>query len=313
MVNDASDASMKEPLPEPEIDLYSLHLLRMVANFRGFTAASKACGLSQSALTRQVQGIESRLGIRVFDRTTRNVTITEPGAVLLRETEAIPNILIGAMRRIREDYLGVRREIRIGISSDLALAHIPGIFHAQRKLQPDVKIIVSQPDEKVLLSEVMSSKLDLGILTHPGVIPTNVEVSHRMGDQFSIIRPKSDAMTAGPDPKSHFPEWAHSQSWLLPPRHSRSRELIDDWATQQKVELQPAMELENFDLMIQFASMGMGVAFIPRRSLSSFPRKSLVEIVHPPMELVRQLIVISPKHSKCPEHVTRFVEGILFS
>src|SRR5687767_11621900 len=90
----------------PPIDLHSLYLLRLVAKFRGFTAASKACGLSQSALTRQVQAIEARLGIKVFDRTTRIVAITEPGAVLLRETEAIPNILAGAMRRIREDYQG---------------------------------------------------------------------------------------------------------------------------------------------------------------------------------------------------------------
>ncbi|RYE70700.1 MAG: LysR family transcriptional regulator, partial [Oxalobacteraceae bacterium] len=44
---------------QPEIDLYSLHLLRQVAKYRGFTAASQACGLSQSALTRQVQAIEA--------------------------------------------------------------------------------------------------------------------------------------------------------------------------------------------------------------------------------------------------------------
>lgn len=297
---------------EPDIDLYSLHLLRLVAKFRGFTAASKVCGLSQSALTRQVQSIESRLGIKVFDRTTRTVTITEPGAVLLRETEAIPNILNGAMRRIREDYLGCRREIRIGISSDLSLAHIPGIFHAQRKLQPDVKIIVSQPDEKALLREVMNSKLDLGILTNPSELSGEVEVTHRMTDQFSIIHCKTDS-AAALDPSIHFRKWANAQSWLLPPRKSRSREMINEWATRQKVELQPTMELESFDLMIQFVSMGMGAAFIPRRSLSSFPRKRLVEMLHPPVELVRQLIVIAPKHSKCPEHVTSFVSGILFS
>ncbi len=92
-----------DPLSDPAIDLHALHLLRSVAKFRGFTAAAKACGLSQSALTRQVQAIEARLGIKVFERTTRSVTVTEPGAVLLRETAAIPNILSGAMRRIRED------------------------------------------------------------------------------------------------------------------------------------------------------------------------------------------------------------------
>lgn len=301
----------QNPSANPEIDLYSLHLLRLVAKFRGFTAASKACGLSQSALTRQVQTIEARLGIKVFERTTRTVTITEPGAVLLRETEAIPNILRGALRRIREDYLLAPREIRIGISPDLALAHIPGIFHAQRKLQPDVKIIVSQPDETVLLRQVGNAGLDLGILTSPNDLPPDCGVTHRMADPFSIILAK-----AGEAPGasvSQFKKWASAQSWLLPPGGSQSRQLIDEWARAQKVELQTAMELENFDLMIQLASMGMGAAFIPRRSLSSFRRKRLVQVIHPPGVPGRQLIVISPKHSKCPEHVTRFVEGILFS
>lgn len=300
-------------MTDPEIDLYSLHLLRLVAKFRGFTAASKACGLSQSALTRQVQSIEARLGIKVFERTTRTVTITEPGAVLLRETEAIPNILNGALRRIREDYLGTQREIRIGISPDLSLAHIPGIFHAQRKFQPDVKVIVSQPDESSLLNQVGNSNLDLGILTRPREIPRNVNLTHGMVDQFSIILAKTEAENAPRGTLAQFRKWASSKSWLLPPERSRSRQLIDDWAFDHQVQIQPSMELENFDLMIQLASLGMGVAFVPRRSLSSFPRKRLVEMIPPPVALSRQLIAISPRHSKCPEHVSRFVEAILFS
>lgn len=301
----------EDPTPEPEIDLYSLHLLRQVAKFRGFTAASKACGLSQSALTRQVQSIEARLGIKVFDRTTRTVTITEPGAVLLRETEAIPNILRGAMRRIREDYLEAGREIRIGISPDLTHAHISGIFHAQRKLQPDVKVIVSQLEEGELLRQVGNSHLDLGILTYPNELPKNVSETHRMADQFAIILPKT--VEVPPASLPSFRKWAAAQNWLLPPGKLRSRQLIDAWALAQNAQIRPIMELENFDLMIQLVAMGMGVAFIPRRSFSGFRRKRLVEIVHPPVELSRQLIVISPRHSKCPEHVSRFVDGILFS
>ncbi|RYD19795.1 MAG: LysR family transcriptional regulator [Verrucomicrobiaceae bacterium] len=295
---------------EPEIDLYSLHLLRQVAKFRGFTAAADACGLSQSALTRQVQGIEARLGIRVFERTTRSVTITEPGAVLLRETEAIHNILTGAMRRIREDYLGERREVRIGIARDLALSHIPGIFHAQKKLQPDVRVIVSQPADEDLLRLVENSALDLGILTEPRDFRSTAKITHRMADRFSIIVPAGEGDGAS---GSRFRQWMDARNWLLPPVRSRSRQLIDEWAEMQKVVLRPVMELESFDLMIQFVSMGMGAAFIPRRGLSAFPRKRLVEMIQPPVDLERQLIVISPAHSRSPEHVTRFVEGILFS
>ena len=305
---------MKEiPLSESDIDLYSLHLLRMVAKFRGFTAASKECGLSQSALTRQVQAIEARLGIKVFDRTTRTVTITEPGAVLLRETEAIPGILGAAMRRIREDYLGTRREIRIGISNDLALAHITGIFHAQRKHQPEVRIVVSQAEGAALLRRVGNSGLDLGILTAPAALPENIVVTHRMADQFSVIVPTTMDTEGALGSIARFRKWADSQNWLLPPDKSRSRQLIDEWAHENRMELQPVMELENFDLMVQFVSMGMGVALIPRRCFGTFRRKALVRMLAPPSEISRKLIVISPKHGKLPEHVSQFVAGILFS
>ncbi|MGL4399915.1 MAG: LysR family transcriptional regulator [Luteolibacter sp.] len=302
----------EESFQGPDIDLYSLHLLRMVANFRGFTAASKACGLSQSALTRQVQVIEGRLGIKVFDRTTRTVKITEAGAVLLRETEAIPNILTGAMRRIREEYLGAPRKIRLGISRELSLAHIPGIFHPQQKLQPDVKITVSQPENAALLNEVGHSGLDLGILTHPAELPANVAITHRMTDRFIVIAPGTTELPLL-DSSPRFRKWASAQNWVLPPPVARSRQIIDAWAQDQGVILQPIMELEDFDLMIQFVAMGMGVAFIPRRSLSSFQRKRQVKIIRLPVTLSRQLIVISPKHSKTPEHVVKFVSGILFS
>jgi DNA-binding transcriptional LysR family regulator len=301
------------PLSESNIDLYSLHLLRTVAEFRGFTAASKACGLSQSALTRQVQSIESRLGIKVFDRTTRVVKITEPGAVLLRETEAIPGILGAAMRRIREGYLGTRREIRIGISNDLALAHIAGIFHAQRKHQPDVRIVVSQMEGSALMRRVGNSGLDLGVLTAPAALPENVTVTHQMADQFSIVVPNAMEAEGFSGSIARFRKWADSQSWLLPPDKARTRQLIDVWARENRMELQPIMELENFDLMVQFVSMGMGAALIPRRSFGTFRRKALVRVIAPPVELSRRLIVISPQHGKCPEHVSRFVAGILFS
>ncbi len=305
---------MNQPtLTESEIDLYSLHLLRMVAKFRGFTAASQACGLSQSALTRQVQSIESRLGIKVFDRTTRTVKITEPGAVLLRETEAIPGILDAAMRRIREDYLGTRREIRIGLSHELALAHIAGIFHAQQKHQPEIRIVVSQEDGAALLEKVGNSRLDLGILTAPATLSENVMVTHQMDDQFSIMTPSTTDIAEVCDTLPRFRKWAQSQSWLLPPKRSRSRQLIDAWARENRMELQPIMELENFDLMMQLVSMNMGVAFVPRRSYGTFQRKNIVRVFSPPVALRRHLIVISPKHGKPPEHVHRFVEGILFS
>ena len=60
-------------------DIYELHLLNLVAAHGSFTKAAAAAGLTQSAITRQVQGVESRLGLALFERTTRQVVATDAG------------------------------------------------------------------------------------------------------------------------------------------------------------------------------------------------------------------------------------------
>ncbi|WP_193212155.1 LysR family transcriptional regulator [Luteolibacter marinus] len=297
----------------PEIDLHGLHLLRLVAGFRGFTAASKAAGLSQSALTRQIQNLEARLGFAVFERTTRSVTITEAGAILLRETEALPNILGGALRRVREECLGASRRIRVGISRELAIGHIPGLFPASRGRRNGVRIAVSQADEVEVLDQVGSSRLDLGILTVPAVIPETIRVTHRMEDRFVAIAGRELSPPDVPGTPADFRKWALGQNWLLPPPNCRSRGLINDWAKRQKLDLQAAMELESFDLMIQLVSTEMGCALVPRRALGPFPRKGRIRRIKVAGKLARELVVVTPRHTHCPEHVAEFADGILFS
>ena len=290
-----------------QIDLYALSLLRLVARHRSFTAASKEAGISQSALTRQVQGLEERLGVKVFERTTRLVKLTEAGAVFLRETEALPHILEGAVRRVREEYLGAAREVKVGLSQGLALAHIPGIFHSGQKDHLGQRVRISQSSDDELLQQVAQNELDLGIISRPQKVPDSILIRHEMEDEFCLIAPEGIPVDGS------FAQWAKSKSWILPPAASISRELIDGWAKSQKLTLRGSLELENIDLTNEFVALGFGVAFVPRRSLTSLMRKHRIQRVPIPKKLSRQLVAIVPKHGTVPEHVSEFVDGILFS
>ena len=294
----------------PGFDLYSLSLIRLVAKHRGFTAASKEAGISQSALTRQVQGMEAQIGVPLFERTTRVVSLTEAGAVLLRETEALPNILSGALRRIREEFLEGPREIRVGLGSSLSQAHIPGIFHAHQKSNPGVPVIVSQAKDEEIIRLVSTAGLDVGIVTDLPTLPDAIEVTHEMNDEFCALAP---AEGEAPKGMVEFRTWAKTQRWLLPPAGTGSRALIDDWSRRSKITIPVAMELESVDLMNQFVALGMGCAIVPQRSLSGMVRKHQVHKVKLPRALRRRLIVVVPRHGRTPEHVEAFVKGILFS
>lgn len=295
------------------IDLYKLELLRLVAELRSFTAAAESAGISQSALSRQIQAIEVQLGVSVLDRTTRRVGITEAGAILLRETEAIPNLVSGALRRIREECGDARKIISVGISTELALAHTPGIFHSQGRSLSEAKIEVSQDTDKILFEKARANELDLAIVCEGGMRLDQVEVMHRMEDRLVIIAPEGADLPGEAASLAALKKWAGTQNWILPTRTTNTRGLVDGWIAKSGWNVSAGMELDNFDLMIQFVALGMGVAFVPRRALSGFPRKHLIGRVEVALKLSRKLVAIRPRFSATPEHVKLFLEGILFS
>ncbi|WP_035610076.1 LysR family transcriptional regulator [Haloferula sp. BvORR071] len=296
---------------KPAIDLQELHLVRQVAAHRGITAAAKAAGLSQSALTRQLQGIEGRLGLRLFERTTRKLSLTPAGAVLLRETEVLPGLLDGALRRLREDFLSEQREIAIGISRSVSLAHLPGLFHGHLRHHPEVRVSVSHLTGSALVEAVAACKLDLAVLCPPPKLPGSVAITHRIEDVFVLIVP-ADMVVPAIEDEEPLRAWAAAQSWIMPPAGTRSRACIDQWWQKAKPAPPVAMELDSFDMTVQLVALGMGVAFVPRRTLSSFPRKRQIRRIKLARPLKRELAIIAPQRGTTPEHVREFIAGILF-
>ncbi|MCW1913346.1 LysR family transcriptional regulator [Luteolibacter sp. GHJ8] len=292
----------------PTIDLHCLHLLRLVAKHQGITAASGEAGLSQSALTRQIQLIEARLGLQLFERSTRRLRITPAGSFLLRETAMVSGLLDSAMRRLKEEFSGEQREIRIGVSRSVSLAHLPGLFHGQRRHHPEVKILVSHLGGSALLEALAACRLDLAVLCPPPRLPEGLELSHRIQDSFVVIAGQSgDA----PDEQG-WSDWVKTQNWIVPPTGTRSRDCIDRWWKERKLQPNVAMEIDSFDVTIQLVALGMGAACVPRRALSTFPRKRQIRRIKLPEPMTRELAIVTPKRGSLPEHVRDFIAEILF-
>lgn len=294
------------------LDLPTLHLLRQIAQHGSITTAASAAGLSQSALSRQLQRIEAELGVSLFHRTTRKLQITDAGLALLKDTEAIPVILDNALRRLRENHLDAERVIHVGVSRSLSLAHLPGLLHAQPRKDDGPRICLSHPRGSAALQAVATGKLDLAIMTLPSRLPSTVELTHRMEDRFVIITPEANTLPAAATRPS-FAKWARRQSWLFPPQASEVFRVVSSWFTKQNIHLEPSMELDSFDLMVQLVALGMGSAAVPRRALSNFPRKQRIQRIPPHPPLQRELVVATSKTASNPSYLQTFIDHILFS
>lgn len=72
------------------------------------------------------------------------------------------------------------------------------------------------------------------------------------------------------------------------------------------------MHLDNFDLIINLVSLGMGVGLVPIRALALYGQKKSIARLNLPNRFERELVVVMRKHRKQPEHLTEFVKNILF-
>ena len=304
---------MHEYLARRPFDLYALHLFHLVVRHRSFTKAAREAGLSQSAMTRQMQSLEERLGVELITRTTRSVDLTEAGEYLARESARLLGGVSATLEGLQSSFGSARPVVRVGVSRTVAMAHMPGLFHANQQRLPNVAVQVNYQTSAEILSALEQHELDVGVLCPPSPLPDSVKVTHRFADAFTLIASKSIAEKQPRSPRADLQvRWLQQQSWLMMQGATVTGSLMRRWLKRQGLKLEPAMELDSFDLIINLVASGMGVSLVPQRALALYRRRQAIEPLVFAPRFTRDLVVLTRKHRKLPAHVEAFVENILF-
>jgi len=303
---------MNEFLKTAPFDLYELQLFQLVAHHNSFTKAAELAGLTQSAVTRQIQGIEESLGVPLFERTTRSVHLTPAGEMLLVESERLIGSVDSVLQRIRQEYAGAKKEVRVGVSRSVGLAYLPGYFHANLRARPEIGYRVSCQPSDAIVSAIESNSIDLGVFCPPARIPKTLRVTHRFTDAFTLIEPTSALEDSDLDSKRKRVEWAARQNWLLLDDSGNTGKRLRGWMKNEGIAIEPGMTLDNFDLIISLVGLGMGVSCVPIRSLALNGRRRNIRRVAWPNRFSRDLVAIVRRNREIPEHLATFIQNILF-
>lgn len=303
---------MQQYLAKKPFDLYALHLFHLVVKHRSFTRAAREAGLSQSALTRQMQALEQRLGLDLINRTTRSVEVTQAGLFLAVEAARLIGGVSSALDGLQSAFGSARPEVRVSVSRTLAMAHMPGLFHANHQRHPEVMCRVSYNPSSAILTALDASETDIGVLCPPAPLPDSVKIAHCFKDTFELIAPSTLAGQVPVKRADRLRLWLAQQPWLMIDASTNTGKNLRRWMKRQRLDIQPAMELDSFDLIINLVAAGFGVAFVPRRALALYRRKESITTVPFTERFEREIVAITRKHRKLPPHVQRFVENILF-
>jgi DNA-binding transcriptional LysR family regulator len=294
-------------------DLFELHLLHLVAEHSSFTKAGQLCGLTQSAITRQIQGMERRVGLPLLERSTRKVHTTPAGSLLLRETRHILGDIEASLRRLQEEFSELPKEVRVGVSKTVGLAYFPGFFFSHSRKHPEVGIKVRHEASKAIIESLELGDLDAAVVSAPDPLPESLTVTHRFSDSFALIAPASLAVPPAQTAARKGPwKWLSQQRWLLIDQQSGTGRQLRQWMQQQGGRGHGGSELDNFDLIINLVALGLGISLVPQRAIASYPRKRALQEIRLPQRFTRELVVLVRKSQRPAPHVERFIESILF-
>lgn len=305
--------TQNEYLPTAPFGIMELHLLHLLAHHGSFTRVAAEVGLTQSAITRQLQGVEAKIGVQLFERTTRKVSITPAGQFIIEQTRHILGDIESTLRRLREDFVEAPKQIRLGVSRSISLAYLPGFVFANQRRQPEVNLLVSHEASARILRQLESDELDIGILCPPRRLPGNLAVTHRFRDAFTLIMPRTGPPGTGE--KSTQPALKKalaSKTWLLINETSNTGSQLRKWMKQHRWLNRSSHEIDNFDLIINLVALGLGSSFVPQRSLALYSRRRQVLRVPLPERFSREIVVVVRKSRRGTPHITRFIENILF-
>jgi DNA-binding transcriptional LysR family regulator len=144
--------------------LYQLQIFQTVAQAGSISRAAERLYLTQPAVSQHVRALENELGVRLFEREARGVSLTPPGQLLLDYTRCLLRLAEEAQRVVTQTG-GVRQgQLRIGASPGVGVFLLPGWIHAFHERYPELSVTLKTAPTPDVVQRLEAGQLDLGIV-----------------------------------------------------------------------------------------------------------------------------------------------------
>ncbi|MFK3777639.1 LysR family transcriptional regulator [Agrobacterium sp. NPDC089420] len=281
-------------------DHKALKIFLLAAEKRNFAQVARELGMTAAAVTRAIAALEDDLGVQLFVRTTRQVSLTTDGAVFAAQIQPAVETLETARRDVRNAHKADEGRLRISAPTWLGKRVLPPILSGFRELYPKMCFEISLSDGLV---DIVDDDYDLAI-----------RISSAPSDKFTIwrkIRAVPRIMVAAPD--SRFVRMAHPGE-LTPDdclaysgESRRESWVLSDGGSNSTIAAGRAFSANNGEVLADMAAQGAGVALLPRFHIAEHIRNGRLVHVLPgwaPPDL--WLTLYYPPYQALPPRIATF-------
>jgi DNA-binding transcriptional LysR family regulator len=243
------------------MDLVLAESLVAVADAGAVTAAAQRIHISQSALSRRLQQLESDLGAQLLIRGRHGAELTEAGRLALVECRAML-ARYETMRRDIAEHLGLRRgTVILGGGATVTSCLLPQAIAGFRANYPGIRFLVKEAGSHQVIEDVAQGRIQIGIVTLP-VGHDDLEVTPLVEDEIVLVARRDDSLHPLADPAD-----LNGRGVIAFEPGSAIRRIVDTSLSAAGVAVEVTMELRSVPSMLQMVSATGDLAFVSRLSL----------------------------------------------
>ncbi|PKB19264.1 LysR family transcriptional regulator [Novosphingobium kunmingense] len=253
-----------------KLAIYHLETLLWIARLGTFRAAADRLGTTQPAISARVREIESQLGVTLFRRDGRGVSLTARGRQLVQDCEPL---LAGFERALMQagDFAGATGVVRIGVGEIVAASCLPQFVGAVSRDLPGVTLEIELDLTARMLQQVLAGARDMVFLAGPVASP---------GVRTVPIGAVGLRWLAAPELAQGDPFATPPALWSIgshSPIHTALLRAVEDGLPCRSINI-----CNNIRAMIGIVAAGAGVALFPEAMVSDAVAQGLLVEVHAP-------------------------------
>jgi len=279
-----------------------------IAETRNFTRAANDLHVSQSALTVRIQHLEESLGVRLFDRNKRGVTLTPAGKNVFGPLQRLFNdaqVIVEHTRDLSSRSTGL---VTIAALPTVCAGVLPDLIRSFGRTYPGIRIQIADVIAERVREAVLKREVDLGIGTRHGR-DAELRATPLFSDRLVFFLPPGHSLTKR---AAITLREAIAFDLILPARDSSVREMVEAIARAEHIALETRHETHLMPTALALVRFGLGIAILPESAAGPQAR----EFVRIPVNsrssrrqvelLQKRDVTLPPEAESFAQHLRRY-------
>lgn len=244
------------------MDLIKFRTFCSIAEKGNFSAVAEDLFMSQSAVSQQIQALERRYGVVLFDRGSKGATLTDPGKILYEKAKKILDIEDQINQEL-DELRGLKGgELHVGASTTIGNYLMPFYLGEFKRRYPDVKVSLIVENTRIIEDQLLAAVFPLAVVEHEVQNPSLVKEAIEKDELVLFVAPDHRWNEVDSVTKDELMQ----EPFISREPGSGTRDVIEEKLEKGGVtELNVTMELGNSSAITTAVAAGLGVSILSQR------------------------------------------------